>query len=159
MCAAGSAAGRIDGGVVKPFTDYVAAILRPVARAYVAEDAAVVGFHAYRLPREAIPTNKYAAGLWHHDRCGRRLKAYVFLSDVTNDTHPMEVAVGSQDTLFYDYENFPGSRFAHAFVAANYETLKLTGKRGEGFVFDTNALHRAVVDAAADSRSVVLLQR
>lgn len=77
---------------------------------------------------------------------------------MANDTHPTEVAVGSQDTLFYDYENFPGSRFAHAFVAANYETLKLTGKRGEGFVFDTNALHRAVVDAAADSRSVVLFE-
>ena len=98
------------------------------------------------------------AGLWHHDRCGRRLKAYVFLSDVTNETHPTEIARGSQRTLYYDYEHGGASRFRHEFVDANYDVETLTGVRGEGFVFDTNAIHRARVEEAASSRSVVMFE-
>jgi hypothetical protein len=43
------------------------------------------------------------AGYWHHDRCGARLKAYVLLSDVDVDTHPMQIAKGSHRTLFFRY--------------------------------------------------------
>ena len=42
------------------------------------------------------------AGLWHHDRVGNRLKAFVFLHDVDCDEgHPTEVAVGSHLMNYY----------------------------------------------------------
>ena len=77
---------------------------------------------------------------------------------MTNETHPTEIARGSQNTLYYDFEHGGASRFTHAFVSENYETVTLTGVRGEGFVFDTNALHRAQVREAVATRSVVMFE-
>ena len=40
----------------------------------------------------------YRSALWHHDRCGARLKAYVLLSDVNATSHPLRIARGSHRT-------------------------------------------------------------
>ena len=46
-------------------------------------------------------TENNANALWHHDRCGRRLKAFIFLNDVEIDGRPTVVARGSHNTLYY----------------------------------------------------------
>ena len=55
-------AGSLDGPLIRPFTDALADILRPVAESYVSGDAAIAGVHAYRLPSKAIPVKLYGAG-------------------------------------------------------------------------------------------------
>ena len=38
----------------------------------------------------------YLSGYWHHDRCGRRLKLFIFLHDVKRDGRPTVVAAGAR---------------------------------------------------------------
>ena len=84
------------------------------------------------------------AGLWHHDRVGNRLKAFVFLHDVDCDEgHPTEVAVGSHLLNYYRTDAMGASRFANDYVRDHYEVAKLCGAKGGGFVVDTHTLHRA----------------
>ena len=40
----------------------------------------------------ALRRGEFPASEWHHDRCGRRLKLFVFLRDVTAGAHPMLIA-------------------------------------------------------------------
>ena len=96
--------------------------------------------------------------MWHHDRCGARLKAHVLLSEVDETTHPMRIAKGSHRTVYYRYHDMASSRYTDAFVERSYETVTLTGKVGEGFIFDTNALHKATGDAGRAARSVLLFE-
>ena len=57
-------------------------------------------------------TESYVAGLWHHDRVGNRLKAFVFLHDVDCDEgHPTEVVVGSHLLNYYRTDAMGASRF------------------------------------------------
>jgi hypothetical protein len=37
----------------------------------------------------------YSPVEWHHDRCGRRLKAFVFLKDVVPESYPTQIATGT----------------------------------------------------------------
>ena len=45
-----------------------------------------------------------------------------------------------------------------AYVENRYETVALTGQLGDGFVFDTNALHKATAEGATKARSVVMFE-
>ena len=49
------------------------------------------------------------------------------------------------------------SRFSDEWVARNYDIVSMGGRKGGGFVFDTNALHRGVV-AGNTPRSVLILE-
>ena len=81
---------------------------------------------------------------WHHDRCGRRLKLYVFLSDVTEDSFPTQVALKSNNLWYYYYTGGVKARHPHPdFVSSQYEVKSMLGKPQGGFIFDTNSLHRA----------------
>ena len=84
----------------------------------------------------------YWSGYWHHDRCGRRLKAFLFLHDVLPDGRPTMVANASHRTHYFSYDWLKGSRFADKYIRANYDVVPMTGKRGGGFIFDTNAIHK-----------------
>ena len=119
---------------------------------YVGADAELSGYGAYRLGSiaNAPPTRrdlrKYrkpiTSTLWHHDRCGRRLKAYIFLQDVTAETHPTEIVAGSHRTVYYSYSEYFESRFDGDFVRNRYNATQMLGRLGDGFIFDTNTIHR-----------------
>ena len=109
------------------------------------------------LRTRKTPQAKYISGYWHHDRCGRRLKAFLFLHDVQADGRPTMVANASHRTHFFTYDNLKYSRFADKYVRASYDAVPMTGKRGGGFVFDTNAIHRGEM-AGARSRTVLLVE-
>ena len=115
---------------------------------------------AFRL-RPRLDLASYPAGYYHHDRCGHRLKAYIFLNDVGEREHPLRVALGSHRTLYYSHNDMPASRFTDAFVERNYAVVSVVGEMGDGFVFDTNAIHKAggagLVGAAAHGQRDVLL--
>ena len=66
------------------------------------------------------------AGRWHHDRCGRRLKAFIFLTDVDGESHPTRVAWHTHRTQYWSHEfrHFALSRFADAHVRDHHQITK-----------------------------------
>ena len=112
------------------------------------------------LPEVRTPTSPrldYWSGYWHHDRCGKRLKAFLFLHDIKADGRPTMIAKASHRTHYFTYGWLKGSRFADKYVRANYNAVPMTGKRGGGFIFDTNAIHRGEM-AGARSRTVLVVE-
>ena len=73
---------------------------------------------------------------------GRRLKAFLFLHDILPDGRPTLVANASHRTHYFSYDWLKGSRFADKYIRKNYDVVPMTGKRGGGFIFDTNAIHK-----------------
>jgi hypothetical protein len=97
----------------------------------------------------------YPSGFWHHDRCGKRVKAFLFLHDVKADGRPTLIAEASHRTHYYDYKDLLQSRFADSYVEENYAVTALTGPRGGGFLFDTATIHKGKA-AGKRSRTVII---
>ncbi len=97
----------------------------------------------------------YPSGFWHHDRCGKRVKAFFFLHDVKKDGRPTLIAEASHRTHYYDYKDLLQSRFADSYVEENYAVTALTGPRGGGFLFDTAAIHKGE-SSGKRSRTVII---
>ena len=97
----------------------------------------------------------YPSGFWHHDRCGKRVKAFLFLHDVKKDGRPTLIAEASHRTHYYDYKDLLQSRFSDSYVEENYAVTALTGPRGGGFLFDTNTIHRGE-SSGKRSRTVII---
>ena len=133
------------GGVVPgiaPLAEAVHASLGKLATAYLGDDAKFDRYLTFRLPA-FVDLSAYPAGLYHHDRCGHRLKAYLLLTRVREGTHPLRVALGSHRTLFLAHNMLRTSRFSDAYVESAWRVGSVTGEVGEGFIFDTNAVHKA----------------
>lgn len=102
-----------------------------------------------------LPTTSggdYSPVEWHHDRCGRRLKVFVFINDVTPESHPTEIGVGSNNFWWYWFQE-PGRLTRHPsdhYMKCKFDIAALTGKRGGGFIFDSNSLHRAKPTGTAE---------
>ena len=135
-----------------------------LGQAYLGDDAELVpSVRAIRLAAGSLRSGalgniNYPAGAWHHDRCGRRLKVFLFLTDVNNETHPTRVAQGSHRTLYYSYHTVPESRFADEYIDSSYSIVPLTGLRFGGFVLDTNAIHKATLDGDGGHRDVLVFE-
>ena len=97
----------------------------------------------------------YPSGFWHHDRCGKRVKAFFFLHDVKADGRPTLIAEASHRTHYYDYKDLLQSRFSDDYISSNYDVVPLVGPRGGGFLFDTNTIHRGE-SAGKRSRTVII---
>jgi len=65
------------------------------------------------------------------------------LTHVTEDSHPLRIALGSHRTVFYSHDDMLASRFTDDYIEANYLVRSVTGQAGEAFLFDTNAVHKA----------------
>jgi hypothetical protein len=130
--------------------------INDIASGYLGE-AQLSGYKVVHIDTTtANDTESYVAGLWHHDRVGNRLKAFVFLHDVDCDEgHPTEVAVGSHLLNYYRTDAMGASRFADAYVRENYEVAKLCGAKGGGFVVDTHTLHRGAVEGSLPRTVIV----
>lgn len=116
------------------------------------------GYKVTRLTKGLKSTDQYNAGMYHHDRVGRRLKLFVFLNDVDCEVgHPTKVAAGSQNLLYYKTEDYPITRFADDYVENNYEIVKGCGRRGGGFLFDTHTIHKGTVQGDRE-RTVVIAE-
>ena len=130
-----------------------------LARDYLGSDAFLSHYSAFRLPPN-LDVAHYPAGLYHHDRCGHRLKAYLLLTRVTEGSHPMRIALGSHRTVYYSHHDMLASRFTDDYVETHYLVRSVTGEAGEAFLFDTNAVHKAggVGLAAQGVRDVLLFE-
>ena len=128
------------------------------AEAYVRTKIAALRLtNRLRAPYSGAEPNLlgYPSGFWHHDRCGKRVKAFLFLHDVKADGRPTLIAEASHRTHYYDYKDLLQSRFADSYVEENYAVTALTGPRGGGFLFDTAAIHKGE-SSGKRSRTVII---
>ena len=116
-----------------------------LAKGYMGEAASYSGHRIMRTPARIRPSPSYTSGDFHHDRCGRRVKCFVFWSTVTPTSHPPRVALGTHNTLYYTYDDLKESRFHETHVEAQYNVTALFGRPGDGFCFDTNTIHRGTM--------------
>ena len=102
-------------------------------------------------------SDDYVAGLWHHDRVGRRLKLFAFVHDVTCDASmPVtEVATGTHDLHYFRTDSFYASRFEDGYVRENYDVIRACGPRGGGVLFDTHSVHRAAPGGPEERVAIV----
>ena len=138
--------------------------LTDLAREYLGEDAELTWYSnspvkGLRLPQKFPDMGgAYFSGMYHHDRCGHRLKAFIFLTPVTEQTHPTRVAVGSQNTQYWTYNDQMVSRLADDYVESNYHVRPMLGEIGEGFIFDTNSIHRATMVGEGGHRESLIFE-
>lgn len=127
---------------IGPLINAIQSTIGKIAVEYLGNDTSFDRYMAFRLPPNLDLTH-YPAGFYHHDRCGHRLKAYLLLTRVTEDSHPLRVALGSHKNLFYAHHNMRESRFTDKYIEKTYAIGSVTGEVGEGFLFDTNSVHKA----------------
>ena len=108
-------------------------VIKSTKGAWSAQDK--VGFYAGRFHHDRCAAQGHTTGVCPHSpiypcprctacvlrvprRCGRRIKAFIYLSDVTEASHPTLIAPGSHTTAHYTYEHqhFLLSRFAESHV-------------------------------------------
>ena len=132
--------------------------LARVLRGYLGGPVRYDGHVLLKLTERTAADN-YVSGLWHHDRCGRRVKLFIFLHDVDLGTRPTLVAARSHNTLYYTHGNpwWLLSRYSDAWVRAHHRVEPMLGPAFGGFLFDTNSLHRGEV-VGNRSRTTVILE-
>ena len=64
---------------IRHLSEAVLSRLRPIALSYLGGQATYGGCKLLLLPGRNLTAKEYISGMWHHDRCGRRLKCFVFL--------------------------------------------------------------------------------
>jgi len=127
-----------------------------LSSAYLGADARLAGYKIIRIGSR-VGIKEYISGRWHHDGCGSRLKLFLLLQDVTGDDGaPTEVARGSQNMVYYRYFQTAGYRFRNDYVARTYDIRPMLGRKGGGFVFDTNTVHRGKVSTKHLRRDAVV---
>ena len=99
------------------------------------------------MPRVRLPASlrRCQSGQWHHDRCGRRLKMFVYLDDVGPRSHPTWIARGTHRFAWFGIQSDELTRFSHEYVNSAFgeRLIPMHGRRGGGFLFDTNSTRRA----------------
>ncbi|MCB0339226.1 MAG: hypothetical protein KDD53_06465, partial [Bdellovibrionales bacterium] len=122
---------------------------------YIGSDATFDRALLFRIP--ACSQESKLSGLWHHDRVGKRLKLFLLLDDVGPDSRPTHYAVGSHKKFLLS-NSYRASRFLEEQVRPKYRVELLTGKCGEGILFDTHGLHRATWEHRETSRDALVLE-
>ena len=108
-------------------------------------------------PNASLKT--YTSANWHHDRCGRRLKLWIYLHDVQADGKPTLVAGGTHNAMHFSLAAGKLgwlARFRDSYVRDRHSVAAMTGRRGGGFVFDTNALHGTDMSGPLGRTAVIL---
>lgn len=139
--------------------------LQNMVLGYLGADAEYHGPMAFNLGPSASRST-YSNSPWHHDGCGQRLKAFIYLHDVTAQHIPTLIAAGTNHYEWYpNTQFFAGPRQGHnklneSLILETYGSRinKMMGSVGGGFIFDTNNLHAADVAGKHFGRNVVILE-
>ena len=113
-----------------------------LANHYLRKPAQMKRAYAMRyLPSRPINSSQFD---WHHDIEDRQLKLMILLSDVGDQDQYMAYVPGSHDT-YHPYSQFLKNKLDIDYFRSyvnRIEIMKLTGKAGDMFIFDTNGMHR-----------------
>ena len=108
-------------------------------------------------PNASLKT--YSSANWHHDRCGRRLKLWIYLHDVQANGKPTLVAAGTHNAMHFSLAAGKLgwlARFRDSYVRDRHSVAAMTGRQGGGFVFDTNALHGTDMSGPLGRTAIIL---
>lgn len=135
-----------------------------LASAYLGGEAEAHVSSAFTL-KGAASKEMYKYGPYHHDGCGRRLKAWIYHDDVTMNQHPTLIAQGTQHFQWYEStHHFVGqeglNKLNEDVVEKEFgERIKpMLAKKGGGFIFDTNTIHGALMKGIHYDRKTTLVE-
>jgi len=116
------------------------------------------GYKITKLATSSVDDEKsYVASRWHHDRSGRRLKAFIYLHDCDCDQgHPTQVALATHNMLFYRTDSLHATRFNDDYVNRHFTIAKGCGQRGGGFIFDTHSVHKGTPEGSHERTTVIM---
>jgi hypothetical protein len=139
-------------------------LLMKLARAYLGGDPIVSSVSPFHLKGSATK-KEYKNAPWHHDGCGLRLKAWIYLNDVDEHTHPTLIAAGTHQNQYYPTNQYfvgvqAHNKLSEAMVQKEFSSriTPMLGKRGGGFIFDTQCLHSANMKGIHKDRNVILIE-
>lgn len=135
-------------------------LLRAASDYFGGEPSELTGYEIVHLGPRLTP-EQYGSGLWHHDRCGRRLKLFVYIDDVGERDHPTMIAQGTHNYTWFGMQNYAPTRFRDDWVKLTYgeeRLMKMTAPKGGGFFFDTNTIHRGDIDGIHSARNVIIVE-
>jgi hypothetical protein len=139
-------------------------LMMKLSRAYLGGEPIVNNVAPFSLKGSATK-KEYSNAPWHHDGCGTRLKAWIYLNDVDEHTHPTLIAAGTHQNQYYPTNQyFVGeqghNKLSEAMVQKEFSSriTPMLGKRGGGFIFDTNCLHSANMKGIHKDRNVILIE-
>jgi len=141
-------------------------LLRKLVHGYLNVDEVVFTGIQFLGLKHGREKKSYGNGQWHHDGCGQRVKAFVYMQNVDEFTHPTTIAAGSQKTVWYPNTQYfgghiPGlNKLNESLVLEEYgpAITRMLANAGGGFIFDTNALHAADMGPEHKKRDVWILE-
>ena len=128
--------------------------MAPIVRTYLGNDTMQGHSIILSLAGRNLNVSEYISGQWHHDRCAKRVKCFLFLDAVDADSHPMKIIRGTHDNVYYSYKE---RSFDPASARAQGEEVSLTGGAGDGYCFDTNSIHAGEL-SGRKARYVVVVE-
>jgi len=84
-------------------------LLRKLVLGYLGTEAVYNGVQTFRL-QASVTRRSYGNAPWHHDGCGTRLKAFVYLTEVDERTHPTLIAASTHRTVWYPTTHYFAGR-------------------------------------------------
>ena len=134
-------------------------VLGAVSDYFAGQEAEVTGYAMLRLS-ERLTISDYVSGMYHHDRCGRRLKLFVYMDKVGDRDHPTKIVQGTHNWSWYSMQYYSGTRYADDYMNHTYpgKVHTMTGPKGGGFIFDTNTIHKGEIDGTHSARNVVIVE-
>lgn len=124
---------------------FVHNLLTPRVQSYIGEHMVRGTSTLLKLSGRNLMKSEYVSGMWHHDRCAKRVKCFMFLTDIDETAHPMRLISNSHKQIYFDYSNFPLSRLTYEYALKHGKEVVFTGPAGHGFCFDTNGIHRGTL--------------
>ena len=126
--------------------NFVDEFLTPHVRNYIGKHMVQGSTTLLKLGERNIEKSQYVSGMWHHDRCAKRVKCFIFLSDIDEESHPMRLIVPTHKQLYFDYSRLHTSRLSDEYASQHGDEVVFTGTVGDGFCFDTNGIHKGTLN-------------
>ena len=124
---------------------FIRETLRPIVQNYIGEQMLQGNTVLLKLSKRNLEKSEYISGMWHHDRCAKRVKCFIFLTDIDEESHPMRLISNTHKQIYFDYSRLPVSRLADEYALKHGKEIVFTGPAGHGFCFDTNGIHKGTL--------------
>jgi len=152
-----------DADSLSPMLDANSYLMK-ITSAYLGSQSEAHSTGAFTLAGNA-KKKEYSNAPWHFDGCGRRLKAWIYHHDIDENTHPTTIVAGTQTNHWFpSVEYFVGERGVNKLSEQMVEkefgdrVHTMLGKAGGGFIFDTNAIHGAIMSGEHKERRTTLIE-
>ena len=125
---------------------FVNNFLTPIVQNYIGQHMVRGSSVLLKLSPRNLHKSEYISGMWHHDRCAKRVKCFIFLTDITEESHPMRLISNSHKQIYFDYSRLQPSRLTDEYALKHGKEIVFTGPAGRGFCFDTNGIHKGTLN-------------